>query len=98
MVRVRWEPCLYIAATLRRQFVIDVGVQLVFGDGNLWGGHGRCLCLILIKIVCRPVAVSPSPPRGGKNRRHSNLFIASTCIMLAIISPAAAPGARPRAR
>jgi hypothetical protein len=35
IVRMRCEPCLDIAATLRRQFVVDIGVQLVFGDGNL---------------------------------------------------------------
>jgi hypothetical protein len=28
------EPYLDIGTTLRRQLVVDVGVQLVFGDGN----------------------------------------------------------------
>src|SRR5438045_2337889 len=40
------EPCLDIAATLCRQFVVDVGVQFVFGDGDLRVGHGRYLCVI----------------------------------------------------
>src|SRR6266436_4505523 len=64
---MRGEPCLDIAATLRRQFVVDVGVQLVFGDGNLWIAHGRCLCLIKLKIACRPVAISL--PARRKDRK-----------------------------
>jgi hypothetical protein len=34
IVGMRCEPCLDIAAALRRQLVVDVSVQLVFGDGN----------------------------------------------------------------
>src|SRR6266480_2525065 len=40
------EPCLDIAATLRRQLVVDVSVQFVFGDGNLWVCHFLGLCVV----------------------------------------------------
>src|SRR5258706_15386300 len=96
---MRREPCLDIAATLRRQFVVDVGVQLVFGDGNLWVGHGRCLCLVLIEnCLSAGCNISPHKGWGLENHCDSMPFITSTCIIAAIISPVAAPDVRPRER
>ena len=43
IVSMRCEPGVDIGATLRRQFAVDISVQLVFGDGNPRIGHG-CLC------------------------------------------------------
>src|SRR6266702_1802212 len=36
---MRREPRFDIAAAFRRQLVVDVSVQLVFGDGNFRVGH-----------------------------------------------------------
>src|SRR5260370_6920167 len=60
------EPCLDIDATLCRQFVVDVGVQFVFGDGDLRVGHGRYLCVI--SSVSLRAAVIPEGARSW--RRH----------------------------
>src|ERR1700722_16653115 len=51
---MRRQPGLNIAATFRRQFVVDEGMQLVFGDGNRWIGHCRCLFLVEIIPVLFP--------------------------------------------
>ena len=48
IVGMRGEPRLDIATALRRQLVVDVSMQLVFGDGNVAIGHCRRLCLFLI--------------------------------------------------
>src|ERR1700681_4734449 len=74
------QPRLDITATLRRQFIVDIGVQFVFGDGNLWVGHGRRLC---------PGSIENGWSAGRENRLRSNAFTfirSSTCTMLAIIN------------
>src|ERR1700722_8984187 len=43
---MRRQPRLDIAAAFRRQFVVDEGMQLVFGGGNRWIGHCRFLFLV----------------------------------------------------
>src|SRR6266849_3050062 len=59
------EPCLDIDATLCRQFVVDVGVQFVFGDGDLRVGHGRYLCVISSSLRAAVI------PEGARSwRRH----------------------------
>ena len=45
IVGMRREPRLAFAAPFRRQLVVDVSVQFVFGDGNVGLGHCRRLCL-----------------------------------------------------
>jgi hypothetical protein len=45
------KPGFDIAAAFRRQFVVDVSVQLVLGDGNFGVGHDLCLFLIEIILV-----------------------------------------------
>ena len=94
IVGMRREPRLDIAATLRRQFVVDIGVQLVFGDGNLWVGHGRCLSRSLsgrsLSIENHFSASLPSAPAGeaGTKASRPNYALSNTtsCIMSAIIS------------
>src|SRR6202522_3125097 len=87
---MRCEPGLDIAATLLRQLVVDIGVQLVFRDGDCWVGHRRGPCLVLINVVAaclgsgrRALCFALSPPQ-----------YLSLAISPAIISPAGAPGAR----
>src|ERR1700752_2856530 len=78
---MRDQPRLDIIATLRRQFIVDIGVQLVFGDGNLWLGHDRRLC---------PGSIENGWSAARENRHRSTAFIpsvrSSTCTMLAIIN------------
>src|ERR1700712_3771818 len=91
------QPRLDIAATFRRQFIVDEGMQLVFGDGNHGLGHCRCLSVAIIPLF------SSTCPAG--ERRKSLCFVIgssefacaiSFTILSVIISPAATPGARPR--
>src|ERR1700682_530054 len=65
------EPCLDIAATFRRQFVVDVGVQLVFGDGDVWVGHCRLSslsCLITVVSDQCPCGLPSSLRNGSADR------------------------------
>src|ERR1700679_3030805 len=81
------EPGFDIAATLRRQLVVDIGVQLFFGDWYCWFVHRRGPCLVLINLVAAcPGSGQPAPQ------------YLSTVISPAIISPVAARGARHRGR
>src|SRR5258708_37695774 len=68
------KPGLDVGTAFRRQFVVDIGVQLIFGNGNASVNHCRCLCLISIGKsfidssmgVCRSVAI---PPIGGTSEK-----------------------------
>src|ERR1019366_4198554 len=66
------EPGLDIATTLRRQFVVDIGVQFVFGDGNSWVGHCRCLCPGSVENRLQAGGDIPSP-QGEAIRKPSSL-------------------------
>jgi hypothetical protein len=49
------EPCLDVAAALGRQFVVDIGVQFIFGNGYRMVGHCRylyyrCLGIIVVSV------------------------------------------------
>src|SRR6267142_4940326 len=94
------EPCLDIAATLRRQLVVDIGVQLVFGDGNLMVGHCLGLCvnlrlgaslgLCLSSIENRLPAgcgLTPATGQGQQNHRDPISSLTSTPLMPASFHP-----------
>src|ERR1700722_6270884 len=67
---MRHQPRLDIAAAFRRQLVVDEGMQLVFGDGNRWIGH--CRCLFSVEIL--PVFFPPPSPRAGERRKTGSLL------------------------
>src|ERR1700731_2772376 len=88
---MRRQPRLDIAATFRRQFVVDEGMQFIFGDGNRWIGH--CRCLFLVEII--PVFFSSRlAGERKKDRLFANVSPKSAYMTLVIISPAATPGVR----
>src|SRR5450759_4462281 len=76
---MRRQPRLDIAATLRRQFVVDIGVQFVFGDGNSWVGHCLCLCPSSIKKSLS--AGCDVPPQGGGTGKPSRLKLVLPILM-----------------
>ena len=63
IVGMRGEPRLDVAAAFRRQLVVDVSMQLVFGDGNVAIGHCRRLCPFLVCLCITPairIFISPA--------------------------------------
>jgi hypothetical protein len=50
------QPRFDIAAAFGRQFIVDVSMELVFGNGNLRIGHGRRLFSISIVPLFFPSA------------------------------------------
>jgi hypothetical protein len=69
---MRRQPDLDIAATFRRQFIVDIGVQFVFGDGNPGLGHGRCLCPITIEMSW-PAAGNLASRKRAESSHHRSL-------------------------
>src|SRR6266404_5856907 len=97
---MRGEPGLDIAATFRRQLVVDIGVQFVFGDGYLLFTHGRRLS---VETFSAPTSFTGKGKRGERQciRCVPNPLIGSFIPpgwftnLLIFISPAAAPSVAP---
>src|ERR1043166_1849893 len=74
---MRGEPCLDVAATLCRQFIVDPGVQFVFGYRNSGVGHCLVFQMVLVSIAIRTVTcitlAITSPAAAPAVRRRDTL-------------------------
>ncbi|XUJ37649.1 hypothetical protein ACQ5SK_32635 [Bradyrhizobium japonicum] len=79
IVRVRGKPGLDVGAALGRQLAVDIGVQLVFGNGNIMVVHIDRLWL------CGPKCLSQFNCAASGSMQAKR---PARCINTAITSPA----------